>query len=439
MEKENRLKEFFKYAVPSALAMFISSLYTVVDGIFVGQGVGDLALAAVNIVLPFTVMLFGLASMFAIGGGALVSKNIGAKNIDRAVSIFRQVFKFLLIASGIISIICIIFTEQIVTMLGATSNLKGLAVEYLRFYAIFCIPNLIGIVLSSFVRNDGRPKLAMISTIAGAITNIILDYVFIFKFGLGIKGAAIATGLGQIVTVSVLLPHFIMKKGYLTFGNVRINKSDLKEFCLIGFPSFFAQGSYSIMVLIHNIVLVKFIGEMGISAYSIINYITTNIYMVLYGLTLGVQPLISYNFGKKDGEKMLGFFKITCISSTLISGLSVVICFVFGPTLIGIFTADPVIANLAYIALRIASISYFVVGINLNTLVYFQALETPKYSNLSCLLRSVIYLPISLILLYKVFGANGIWAGTILSESLTFITIRIMANIKVATKEVLSA
>ncbi len=282
MEKENRLKEFFKYAVPSALAMFISSLYTVVDGIFVGQGVGDLALAAVNIVLPFTVMLFGLASMFAIGGGALVSKNIGAKNIDRAVSIFRQVFKFLLIASGIISIICIIFTEQIVTMLGATSNLRGLAVEYLRFYAIFCIPNLIGIVLSSFVRNDGRPKLAMISTIAGAITNIILDYVFIFKFGLGIKGAAIATGLGQIVTVSVLLPHFIMKKGYLTFGNVRINKSDLKEFCLIGFPSFFAQGSYSIMVLIHNIILVKFIGEMGISAYSIINYITTNIYGSLW-------------------------------------------------------------------------------------------------------------------------------------------------------------
>lgn len=439
MEKENRLKEFFKYAVPSALAMFISSLYTVVDGIFVGQGVGDLALAAVNIVLPFTVMLFGLASMFAIGGGTLVSKNIGAKNIDRAVIIFRQVFKFLLIASGIISITCIIFTEQIVAILGATASLKGLAVEYLRFYAIFCIPNLIGIVLSSFVRNDGRPKLAMISTIAGAVTNIILDYIFIFKFGLGIKGAAIATGLGQIITVSVLLPHFIMKKGYLTFGNVKINKSDLKEFCLIGFPSFFAQGSYSIMVLIHNIVLVMFIGEKGISAYSIINYITTNIYMVLYGLTLGVQPLISYNFGKKDGEKMLGFFKITCISSTIISGFSVIICFIFGPALIGIFTADPVIANLAYIALRIASVSYFAVGINLNTLVYFQALEIPKYSNLSCLLRSVIYLPVSLMILYKVFGANGIWAGTILSESLTFITISIVANIRVSTKEVLSA
>ncbi|MEG2869883.1 MAG: MATE family efflux transporter, partial [Terrisporobacter sp.] len=132
MKNKSMVNEFFKYAVPSALAMFISSLYTVIDGIFVGQGVGDLALAAVNIVLPFTVMLFGLASMFAIGGGALVSKNIGAKNTDRAVSIFRQVFKFLLIVSGIISIVCVIFTEQIVTMLGATASLKGLAVDYLR-------------------------------------------------------------------------------------------------------------------------------------------------------------------------------------------------------------------------------------------------------------------------------------------------------------------
>lgn len=113
-------KEFFKYAIPSALAMFISSLYTVIDGIFVGQGVGDSALAAVNIVLPFTVMLFGLASMFAIGGGALVSKNIGANNVDKAVNIFRQVFKSLLIVSLIISIICVIFTNQIVSILGAT-------------------------------------------------------------------------------------------------------------------------------------------------------------------------------------------------------------------------------------------------------------------------------------------------------------------------------
>lgn len=431
------VKEFFKYAIPSAFAMFISSLYTLVDGLFVGQGVGDAALAAVNIVLPFTVMLFGLASMFAIGGGSLVSKNIGEGHIDQAVKIFRQVFKFLLIISGIISIVCIIFTGPIVKLLGATDGLSQLAVEYLRFYAIFCIPNLIGIVLGSFVRNDGRPTLAMVSTISGALTNIVLDYLFIFVLGFGIKGAAIATGLGQIVTVAILLPHFIRKRGYLTFGNIKLDFNDLKTFCKIGFPSFFAQASYSIIVLIHNIMIVKYIGEIGISAYSIINYITTNTYMVLYGLTLGVQPLISYNYGRKNAKKMLGFYKITCISSTVVSAVFVGVSFIFGPTLIGIFTADPKISEIAYLALRIASISYFAVGINLNTLVYFQALEKPKYSNLSCLLRSVIYLPLVLLILSQIFGANGIWAGTVVSEVLTLVTITILANVKTSTKEVL--
>lgn len=432
-------KEFFKYAIPSALAMFISSLYTVIDGIFVGQGVGDSALAAVNIVLPFTVLLFGLASMFAIGGGALVSKNIGAGNVEKAINIFRQVFKSLMIFSLIISIICVVFTKEIVTILGATDILKPLAVDYLRFYAIFCIPNLIGIVLNSFVRNDGRPKLAMISTISGAITNIILDYLFIFHFGMGIKGAAIATGLGQIVTVSMLLPHFLMKKGYLSFGKVKISYKTVKEFCTIGFPSFFAQGSYSIIVLFHNIALVNYVGEIGISAYSILNYLTTNIYMVLYGITLGVQPLVSYNYGRKDGEKMLGFFRITSISNIVITSFFVVVSYVFGPLLISIFTNDTQIATLSYDALKIACLSYFAVGLNLNTLVYYQAVETPKYSNLSCLLRSVVYLPICLFSFGKLFGVNGIWASAIVSETLTFITIKLIANIKVTTNNVVNA
>ncbi|MDY3360521.1 MAG: MATE family efflux transporter [Clostridium celatum] len=432
-------KEFFKYAIPSALAMFISSLYTVIDGIFVGQGVGDSALAAVNIVLPFTVMLFGLASMFAIGGGALVSKNIGANKVDKAVNIFRQVFKSLLIFSLIISLICIIFTKQIVSLLGATEILKPLAVDYLRFYALFCIPNLIGIVLNSFVRNDGRPKLAMISTISGAITNIALDYIFIFKLGMGIKGAAIATGLGQIITVTIILPHFLMKKGYLSFGNVKLSIDTIKEFCTIGFPSFFAQGSYSIIVLLHNIALVNYVGEIGVSAYSILNYLTTNIYMVLYGITLGVQPLVSYNYGRKDSKKMLGFFKITNVSNILITTFFVVISFVFGPMLISIFTNDMYISQLSYDALKIACLSYYAVGLNLNTLVYYQAIETPKYSNLSCLLRSVVYLPICLFVLGRMFGVTGIWASAIVSESLTFITIKLLADIKTSTAKVVNA
>ncbi len=424
------INEFLKYAIPSAFSMFISALYTIIDGIFVGQGVGDAALAAVNIVLPFTVILVGMANMMAVGGGALVSKNIGAKEIDKAVNIFRQVCKFLLILSIVISIICVIFTNQIVKLLGATKNLQGLAVDYLRFYALFSIPNLIGIVLNSFVRNDQKPKLAMVSIISGAITNIILDYVFIFKLGFGIKGAAIATGLGQIVTVSILLPHFIKKKGYLSFGKVKLQIESIKEFLKIGFPSFFTQASFSVIVLLHNVIITKNIGEIGVSAYSIINYIGTNIYMVLFGLTLGAQPLISYNYGKRDDKKMLSFYKITCVSSTLFTCIAVSICYIFGRNLIQIFTSDKEILELAYTGLRFASISYFFVGLNLNTITYYQAIEMPKYSNLICLFRSIIFLPIGLILLSNIFGVNGVWGGTLFAETITFTAINLITNIK---------
>ncbi|MDK2562473.1 MATE family efflux transporter [Romboutsia sedimentorum] len=424
------VNQFLKYAVPSALAMFISSLYTVIDGIFVGQGVGDSALAAINIVLPFTVVLFGIANMLAVGGGALVSKNVGAGDTDKAVNIFRQVFKLLLIVSAITSIVCIVFTEPIVKMLGATDNLKPLSVDYLRYYAIFCIPNLVGIVLNSFVRNDNKPKLAMVSTIAGAITNIALDYVFIFIFGLGIKGAAIATGLGQIVTVSILLPHFLRKKGNLSFGSVSLDMGTIKNFLSIGFPSFFAQASFSVIVLLHNIALVRYVGEIGISTYSIINYITTNIYMVLLGLTFGAQPLISYNFGKKDKQTMLKFYNITCKASLIVSISAALICFVFGKQVVGIFTNDPKIVELGYTGIKISCLAYIVGGINLNTLVYFQAIEIPKFSNLICFFRSMLFLPICLMVLPNLFGMNGIWFSVLTSESITFVVMALIANIK---------
>ena len=429
------IKEFLKYAIPSAFAMLISALYTIIDGMFVGQGVGDNALAAVNIVLPFTVMIVGVANMMAVGGGALVSKNIGSKNIEKAVNIFRQVCKLLLIVSIILSIVCVLFTDSIVKLLGATPVLQDLAVDYLRFYALFCIPNLVGVVLNSFVRNDNKPKLAMISTIAGAITNVILDYIFIFELGLGIKGAAIATGLGQIVTVAIILPHFINKRGYLSFGKVKLEKVVVNDLLKIGFPSFLSQISFSFIVLVHNVVLVKVMGEIGVAAYSVINYIGTNIYMVLFGLTLGAQPLISYNFGKKDTEKVLKFYKVNCISAIITTTVFVIICYLFGRNIISIFTNDPKVIEMAYLGIKIGSLSYFLVGLNIGTIVYYQAIEMPKLSTIICILRSVIFLPIALIILSNVFGANGIWAGTLVSETLTFIVINLISNISTSTNK----
>lgn len=282
-------RQFLKYAVPSALAMFVSSLYTIIDGIFVGQGVGDSALAAVNVIMPFTIMLFGIATMFAVGGGALVSKYLGEKNKESAAEVFRQVSKLLLMLSIGISLTCVVFASPLSRLLGATESIAGLAATYLRFYAMFCVPNLIGIALNSFVRNDGRPTLAMISTISGAVTNIILDYLFIFVFNLGIKGAAIATGLGQIVTVLILIPHFIFKRGALSFGNVKLNRTIIREFSNIGFPSFFTVFPISLILLS---LLFK---DLGIwSSYLLSELITLVVMMAVSNISKATSTALSF-------------------------------------------------------------------------------------------------------------------------------------------------
>ena len=423
------IKKFLGYAIPSALAMFVSSLYTVIDGIFVGRGVGDMALAAVNIVMPLTIMFFGIGTMFAVGGGTLVSKNFGAGKDEEGVTVFRQVFKFLLIISTLISLIFSIFSNQVVAVLGATDNIKSLAGEYLKYYSIFCIPNLIGIALNSFVRNDGRPKLAMVSTISGAITNIILDYVFIFILGMGIKGAAIATGLGQIITVMILVPHFTLKRGKLTFGNASLDVKVIKSFITVGIPSFLAEAAFSVIIYVQNIALVNFIGNSGLAAFSIINYITTNIYMVLLGVTFGAQPLISYNFGAKNAKNMIDVYKISNITSLIITTIFTGMCFLFGRELVGVFTSDVEIINIAYNGLNFTNLGFFAVGMNLTTTVYYQSVEVPKYSNLLCIFRSVMFLPISVFVLGKIFGIDGIWLGFLVSELLSMISCACIAYV----------
>lgn len=428
-------KKFLSYALPSALAMFISSLYTVIDGIFVGQGVGDLALAAVNVVIPLTIMLFGMATMFAVGGGALISKNFGSKDVETANLMFHQVFKFLLIISFIISITCVIFAGPIVKGLGATPDLYDLAKTYLRFYSLFCIPNIIGIALNSFIRNDGNPKLAMIATLSGAITNIVLDYLFIFPLQLGLFGAAMATGLGQVVTVSIILIHFIRRQGRLRFGNVKLNFNIIKEFSSIGFPSFFAEAAFSIIIYLTNIALVKTVGEIGITTYSIINYLTTPIYLLLLGLAFGAQPLISYHFGAKEQEPMMKYYRLTNKTNYLINFLFIAICFFFGRPIISIFTQDPTIIDMAYVGLNIVNAAFIIIGLNLNTTIYYQAIETPKYSNFLCACRSVIFLPIVLFILTNLFGLHGIWAALMVSELLTLLAFLIFTNIHHITKQ----
>lgn len=429
------IKRFFKYSISSMLAMFVTSLYTIMDGIFVGRGIGDIALASVNMVLPITIMYFGIATMVAVGGGALVSKSFGEGKYDKAQDIFGQTLKFIIIISAILSLVAFSGHEKIMHLVGARGDILIYSSEYLKYYSLFCSANLIGIVLNSFVRNDSNPKLGMIANIFGALSNIFLDYVFIFKFNWGIEGAALATGIGQIITILILINHFTLKKGNLRFKDSEFNVQTLKNIVKIGFPSFLGEITFSVIVFFYNAALILFAGDQALIAFSIINYINANIYMILLGMNFGVQPLISYSFGEKNRRDMIKFYDFSNRFSFILTLIYVIISLVFGHQIIGIFTMDTEIIKIAYFGLNVSNIAFFILGINLTTSIYYQAIEIPKYSNIICIFRSFVFLPISLVILAKLFGLTGIWVSLIVSEGLSLLFINFLVRVRDITRE----
>lgn len=426
-------KKFLSLTVPSALAMFVASFNTVLDGMFLGIGVGDDAIAGVNIVIPVIMIFIGISNMAAVGGGALVSKNFGEGDSDKAVNIFRQVIKSLIVMSLMISIVCVMFSETIVLLLGAKGRLVPIAAEYLRYYSIFCISSVLMVVFGSFLRNDNAPKLAMFASMTATVINIILNYVFIFVLHQGVKSAAIATGIGNSIALMMMLPHFIFKHSQLSFGKTNIGISAFVEAMKIGFPSFLAEAAFSVIIFFHNIALSNTVGESGIAAYAIINYATSNIYNIVLGITMGVQPLISYNFGTENKENMLTFYNMTvkmCIFVSAVVTLAYAGC---GRFIAGIFSSSPEVIDMAVVGLNLTNAAYIFLGVNLTRTIYYQAIERTIYSNIMGLLRSVVILPVVLFVFAAKFGVNGIWASQLVAEGIVMLFIGITVNISYKT------
>ena len=426
-------KKFLSLTVPSALAMFVASFNTVLDGMFLGIGVGDDAIAGVNIVIPVIMIFIGISNMAAVGGGSLVSKNFGEGDSEKAVNIFRQVIKSLIVLSLIISIVCVGFSETIVILLGAKGRLVTIAAEYLRYYSIFCISSVLMVVFGSFLRNDNAPKLAMFASMAATVINIILNYVFIFVLQQGVKSAAVATGIGNSIAIMMMLPHFIFKRGQLSFGKTNIGISAFIEAMKIGFPSFLAEAAFSVIIFFHNIALSNTVGESGIAAYAIINYATSNIYNIVLGITMGAQPLISYNFGTENKENMLTFYNMTikmCIFVSAVITLAYAGC---GRFIAGIFSSSPEVIDMAVVGLNLTNAAYIFLGVNLTRTIYYQAIEKTIYSNIMGLLRSVVILPIVLFVFAGKFGVNGIWASQLVAECIVMVFIGLTVNISYKT------
>ncbi|MBS4534036.1 MATE family efflux transporter [Clostridium sp. D2Q-14] len=415
-------KEFAGYAIPAVIGMVVSSLYNIVDGIFVGRGVGKMALGAINIIYPFIMLEIAITMLIAIGGANHFSANRGRGDDKAANNIFLQSI-YLMIAIGVIlNVLVLLFTPMVCRMLGADDALLPYAQDYIWWIALFGIVYMPGLGLSIFVRNDNAPRRELVGTLSGTVVNIVLDYLFIMVFDMGLTGAAIATGIGQTVSVLIFMTHFFKKKRVLRFAKARWRCKDIKKILFSGTPSFLMEFSQSAVAFSFNLVLMARVGAGGVSYYSIVMYICSMFNMVLIGLMQGAQPIMSFNHG---GGNMITVkvlrslaIKTAIILTTIIYGG----IFFFGGTLASIFVPDsPELTSMAANMMKYYFLAFFPIGITLMNILYFQVTEQSTQSILLSFLRCIGFIQLFLLVLPSVFGTIGIYLSFLCGEMCHFL------------------
>lgn len=296
-----------RYILPALGGLFVTYLYNVVDGIFVGHGAGSAALGAVNIAVPFITTVVALMAMFPMGGATVVAIRMGRGDRDGANHAFMTAFSLTLLMAAVLMLVGMVFSVQIVDLSGAkhlSAEMRGMSAQYLFYYSAFSIPMLMGTCLSVFVRNDGSPALSFVGMCAGAAANIFLDWLFIFPLQMGIVGAAVASGLGQVLTVLILLTHFLRKKGDLRFRRFVLSGKLAAKVCKRGVPEAVTQLTMPVTALCYNLMLSRLVGDIGVSTFSVLSFIYSLANAILAGVAQGLQPLWGQCYGRKDTGEM---------------------------------------------------------------------------------------------------------------------------------------
>lgn len=304
-------KNVFQYVVPTMLSNVCFFLFTVVDGIFVGNGIGTNGLGAVNIVLPFTMIVAALFMLASIGGVTVFAIRLGRGDETGA----NQVFMHAMLAVGAIAVLLsaagVFFPDAICSLLGANETFHRLSREYLFWYSLFIIPSGLSMCLQHFCRNDGSPGLVSLAVLVSTACNILGDWLLIFPLHMETASAAIATGVSQTVLLLIMLTHFIRKKGILRFHKPKLEGKLLRKIALRGLPEGIGQLATPVTTLCMNLVLVSKIGDIGVNAFSVISYVASFTIAIFFGTSEGLQPLFGQSYGARN-EKDLKFY--FCIS-----------------------------------------------------------------------------------------------------------------------------
>ena len=432
MEKDSIKKLLFNFSAPAISGMLISALYMLIDGIFVGKGVGPEGLGAINIAYPVILLGVSLSMMFGIGGSTAISVLNGRGADSRETGKYLTHILFLVITSYLIIVsVTFGFQKKIIYFLGSNDSLFDMVRDYLLTGTFFLIFYMLSIALNAVVRNDKAPKYALISMVVGALVNIALDWLFILEYSMGMKGAALATGIAQLASFLFLAGYFFRKECGIRPVFITVGLGYIKRIIKNGFPSFVLEFAFALVLVLFNNVIIIYLGDLGISAFGAICYIFYVFIMVFTGLAQGVQPIVSYQFGAKNHDRMKEALVQGQRASFGIAAFILLIVYLKGDAMIRIFNSEPEFVAVAANGLLIYTSGIMFLGANFVNISYLQSMEKPGIANVLSILRSTLFVMLGLAFLPKAIGVNGIWLALPFADFMTFCISVIIRRINV--------
>ena len=415
------MKKLLKLVLPSVLSQVCMFLFTIVDGIFVGNGVGATALGAVNIVLPYILILLALYMLVAVGGATVTAIRFGRGDKEGANLAFLHAFAAIFAVSVVLTVVGVCFTRQLGYLLGANEAYIDYVTDYTFWYSVFIIPAGLSILLQFFGRNDGASMLVMVSTAVCSALNIFLDWLFVFPMQMALKGAAIATGISQTVGFLMLLSHFVLKKGDLRIRRFRPDAKLFRKILMRGAPESIAQFASPVSILCLNYVMLRMIGEIAVNAFSVIGYIASFSVAVFYGVSEGAQPLIGNAYGEKNESDLKFYFRVSLLIAFVGSLLLYLLFLIVSPNIFRLFGLDA--ETLAFAVQKLPKYAINFVFMSLNTILsaYLYSTKRTGAAVTLNLLRSFVFTISVILILPALFGAELIWYTAAVYEALSLL------------------
>lgn len=416
-------KVLWEFAAPSIIAMSASSIYNISDSVFIGQHSGPLAIAGMAITFPLMNILTAFSIIASVGGGALTSIYMGRKERSTTHHILGNVLFINLVCSVALCLLGLIFLDPILRAFGASDATLPYARSYMRVILMGVPVTHVFQSLLSLLRASGKPRFAMSAQLLAVVLNVCLDLLFIFGHDLGIAGAAMATVYAQVYALLLIIPSFFDRRSYVFFSHhvLHIRWEYIKNIVSIGISPFISNISGFLIVMVVNLKLVYYGGDLYVGAFGITNRITQLLIMAVSGFSQGMGPIVGYNLGARNFDRVKAVLRLSLTIATTITTIGYLLIAIFPQQLTSLFTTESQMIDVCVPALRIALITFPVVGSQLIAVSFFQSIHKPKLSILINLSRQLLFLLPMLFLLPSLIGVTGVWWSMSLADCFSVI------------------